>query len=634
MTTATSSTAAIRLAVFDNVNNETKLLAKYMNTVQEGQRLRGNNSLQSPGFTFEDEQEIYTELDYAGLTIQNNPVIKDGFYSVNNAKHLLYSDRSVFEIFNYNSIYVPTESALRHLCAYECDFEHVEVCIFERRKQDVIKHLYNRVSTFTLLPPHTEERNWPYYYTSYFDTSEREFVVDTAFNKFREIVVNKVDSVYSRFDSTHTAMSAWTAVLDNYSSTDHIIKYPYYPLDTSANQLYTWDSASTNLASWTLTSTIPGTATGRFYTLNAKEGIAYLNTAISTYGTAYLGYKAIPAVVYYLDNEHTFYSAQEEKIGRIVDDPKHSSYYFALDHSLSKEIELSLDIPDAVKSGSVWKSIYYNQPWLQINLTLKNKITLDPIPSEKLTITLLNSVGKLQNQVVYTDVDGKAKCYYKPATYSEAFIPVTTSNSTTLVNTRLQYLDTDMSKVYLYGIWKDDPLIGSTTTSTDEYSKAWSSSLLNGRKVIFYHWNTAIYNPVTNTQGAFSPVRPVVSTSTTITYSTAVPLYDATDTSISIGGLSLIGDLKANLQIKYLDQTSNYTLVNQLSREQRGQAEYLGKDYSFGFRVYSSNLSLSDTLDAATYLTINPYNSKYTILFEGGYYKDISNNVDFSYTLV
>lgn len=634
MTTATSSTAAFRVAVFDDVNNEKKSLAKYMSTVQDGQRLRGNNSLQCPGFTFEDEQEVFTELDYAGLTIQNNPVIRDGFYSVNNDKHLLYSDRSVFEIFNFSSTYVPTESALRHLCSYECDFEHVEVSLFERRNQDIVKHLYKRVSTFTLLPTQTQERHWPYYYTSYFDTSEREFVVDTAFAKFKEIVVNKVDSAYSRFESTHTAMSAWTAVLDSYSSTNHVIKYPFYPLDSAVNQLYTWDSASTNLVSWTLTSTIPGAETGRFYTLNDKEGIAYLNTAISTYGTAYLGYKAIPAVIYYLDNEHTFYSAQEEVIGRIVDDPKHSSYYFVLDHSLSKELELSLDIPDATKDGSVWRSIYYNQPWKQINLTLKNKITLDPIPSQKLTITLLNSVGKLQNQTVYTDVDGKAKCYYKPATYSEAFIPVTTSNSTTLVNSRLQYLDTNLSKVYLYGVWKDDPLVGSTSTTTDEHSKAWSTSLLNGRKVIFYHWNTAIYNPVTNTQGAFSPVRPAALASTSLTYDTAVPLYSATDTTIAVGALSLIGDLKANLRIEYFDQTANYTLVNQLSREQRGQAEYLSKDYGFGFRVYSSNLSVADTFDAATYLTINPFNSKYTILFEGGYYKDISNNVDFSYTLV
>lgn len=619
-----SQTSKVVMNIFDNyVEEEDKLrsVEKYLTKIERGNRLRGNSSLRSPGFTFPEVDVQFQEIEFSHEK-EGYPVLKDGKYSLGYQKNLLKSERSVREVFNAESWSSPSEAPYRHRMEFPVDLEYVEVVTYQRHPDGLKKHLYEEVAELSPIPGSTEYLVGGVYNFSELRKDKYEFTVDIYSGQ--EIALNQVETFENLADTSSPIDTEQTSVLGYSEPLDNKVFFEHFPLSTE--QIFTMVGA--DLIQWERTTSF-GTSTDRNYLLYEKEGLAILNPNHEP-DKVWYGYRTLPSVNYYLKNSQKYYEGGEVDLGRAIEKTKQGSFLLCLARERKELLDLKFDLDSANLVAGTIESFYYNQPFQKIQITVINKENQEPVPSVELRIENINKIGTVKNKKIFTDEEGIAEFWYKPPTLSQSFIWAESVDSTSVSNPLFEYLGTDHDETYVFGVWKDDPLMGSTSVNED--GVAWNKK--NGRKVLVYEWNSQVWNPVTNTQGAFSPLRPSDLEGDVLTFDSALPSFDPDDNDQKVGGLAIAGELESLLSITYENHVYELRIKNKFYDQQKGNIEYLGKEYPMGFKLYSENLDVSNTLGGPVYLTVNPFTSEYTILFEGTQYLTISNTIDLGYNII
>lgn len=140
----------------------------------------------------------------------------------------------------------------------------------------------------------------------------------------------------------------------------------------------------------------------------------------------------------------------------------------------------------------------------------------------------------------------------------------------------------------------------------------WDSTLLNGVPVILYSWSTEAQHPITGNVGAYMPIAPELTTTTSIVYSQTFPQPAPDDITSNLGGYMLITPSKVALRAKAVDPYSGelvysntihlvLNLPNYLTGVDRSGALPIPK----GFNLVNSVENVGNGLGGANFLTIN-----------------------------
>jgi hypothetical protein len=117
-----------------------------------------------------------------------------------------------------------------------------------------------------------------------------------------------------------------------------------------------------------------------------------------------------------------------------------------------------------------------------------------------------------------TGINGTAHTYYVPPN-SVSSMGFSVQNSGNVLQLPADANFSNVQDVYTYYILKDDPFIGVPAADTSIGEVEWSSSELNGRKVVLYKWNASAINPISGHFGAYAPIRPAsISSGYILTY--------------------------------------------------------------------------------------------------------------------
>jgi hypothetical protein len=151
----------------------------------------------------------------------------------------------------------------------------------------------------------------------------------------------------------------------------------------------------------------------------------------------------------------------------------------------------------------------------------------------------------------------------------------------------------------------------------------WSTTLLNGRRVIYYKWDATAINPISGHSGAYAPVRPTtVTDGQLLTYADTLTVPDPSASTTNLGAYWVVSDRYVNIRASAFSPRWNKTIYSNDLTLRINIPEYMKGSYisdalldiPFGWRLPDDDYDVASALDGATYISINPVSGPYPIV--------------------
>lgn len=636
------TTGRIKLISHDSHHNEEKFLQGFMDAEEVGQwgRMRFvseedlNHSFVSMSFLGDPRQQLIKSrmVSDAGKYLRETrgqPEILGGWYQLGQHQYLLPGDQSFTEGFNGTSGHIDTLLSQRHKLPEMVDLNRrIVVSCFSRRGAiyQITPQLSFTMTASGLSAWDSENMEWD---LSAADTSVLECVIDNKDLLFNAPPTNYLPIKYPQ--STSTDVYSYKSFLEkqNANPENFALLTDLYPVGTAFN-LY--EDYSTAFHQWTKTSSFSGSenATDKVFVLDRVRGVVHLNPEATEFPRSfYLSYHPEVMVQGHLRSAGEDVHLPREPFARVLDHQV-GSYYYCIKEKDDLAPVLSLTSESMSLTGDTFSGAFYGQPPSLIQGRCFHPVTLKPLPGQTLRISNERGIGKIvgmrgTSMLIQSDPNGEFSFYYQPPSLLQAGVSGWSQTSSSLSLSSSHYFDTSLQDLYLYTVWKDDPLVGRDSTSAIEGEVEWDSVLMNGRHVIVHAYSTGMRNPVTNTAGAWAPVRPVAFTETSLTYATDLP-----GTDNKVAGYWVTGSREALFSIS----GQEFKILNQHTEQSQGNWFSGAFDYPLGWRL-PGLVDPSSVLDGALYFTLNPLFGDHAILFEAGETANYQAGIlDFEFELV
>jgi hypothetical protein len=576
------------------------------------------------------------------------PLFKEGQFQYKNNWYTLASERTVQEAANLTSLVESTETAFRHRFHRQPVPEYGARATVFKRESDLVPRPYidfQLVDEFTTYAGHqtTIYHKGGYIDWSVVDNTVPECMIDKVQASSFELVFNQdltslveVQPYYTPA-SLNERLPYLSTCIPTASSTKYLTEY--FPVRSSNFNFYTYDG--TNVAQWTATSTFDAAGPSDLvYILNPSMGEIVTNTNLSSFpGEPLCEFEAVPLVEYRLPtDEGDYYSAQESGLARITTNIDRGSVIYALrDPEIFNNLAIQVEIPSLFTSDNTqWTNSFYGDSVHKIVFTVVDTTTSEVVAGVPLKITKESGIGQLlginANVTLYTDENGEAFTYFLPPMLGES---IGLKDVTRGIDPKELVLDGGLTahhfenipkEIYLYGIYKDDPLLGRIDDPTNfPGTVIWDPVAKNGRKRVLYEYDPLATHPIYDTLGAFAPVRPLFVTSDRFVFANDLPLDEPLNDSNNLGGYFVAGPRRTNCSVEVdidvlgISTTSsvkkNFNIITGLSSFAKGHYVVGNVRYPYGWRL-PGNINPSSQLGGTLYLTINPVAGTADILFE------------------
>lgn len=620
------TTGRVKLISHDSHHNEEKFLQGFMDSEEVAQwgRMRFvseedlNHSFVSMDFLGDPRQRLIKSrmLSDAGKFLRETrgqPEILGGWYQLGEHQYLLPGDQSFSQVFNGASHHADSLLSQRHALPEMIDLnKRLMVSCFSRDKgmaYQIMPQLFLTMTASGLSAWDSENMEWN---LSAADTSVLECVIDNRDLLFNAPPQNYLPIKYPQSTSTDTYLYKAFLEEKNANTEDFMLLTDCYPVST-AFDLY--EDYSTAFQQWTKTSSFSGSenATDRVFVLDQVRGIVHLNPEATEFPRSfYLSYHPQVMVQGHLRSAGEDVHLPREPFARVLDHQV-GSYYYCIKEKDELNPVISLSSEDLILDGDKFSGAFYGQAPALIHGRCFHPTTLEPLPGYSLSITNQRGIGKIVGMrgtslQIQSDPNGEFSFHYQPPSLLQAGVSGWAQTSSSLNLSSSHYFDTSLRDLYLYAVWKDDPLVGRDSTSAIEGEVEWNSVLMNGRHVIVYDYSTSMRNPVTNTNGAWAPVRPVSFSETSLTYATDLP-----GTDNKVAGYWVTGSRESLFSI----DGQEFKVLNQHTEQSQGNWFSGAFDYPLGWRL-PGLVDPSSVLDGALYFTLNPLFGEHAILFEAG----------------
>lgn len=620
MTTAIESTHAVMAFVYDPSVDTSGVRQSFWESptyVPGEHRLRSEESLRSVGFSFLENKRTDLGASYKvdplvtrpsanpaeiDLRWGAPPQIEDGIYVLKDQRQLLPSSHTVKEKLNNSGVF--TIGAWHHRSEYPFDPSKVDVRLLSRIEDDIV---YEAVSEFSLLPGETAYRNANVIDFSKINGYKPQFKpCPLAPNQELELTqfVTKESLIEANPTSTEYWNHAWkTSVRDGTR-----VEFPFYPLETA--EIFSFSGGS--LQAWTATTDNSFGNGDRLYWLDDLDGKAYLNPGASLPSEVILGWRAVPRVHYALEHRwRGFYDAVEAPLGRVVEDVRRGSYFLTLSPESTAGEEVLFGIEGGTSHVGHWRQVYFSDTSTPCSIRVMEQGSQEGKANVPVQIRLLGKGKVIGSTNGYTDDEGWMRFRLQPPSYKDGFVYFDGTGSS--ITTTAFAESTSTSQQYIYSIWQNDPIVG---TSIDRM-----------RKVILHTYSTNYYDPVTNSTGAFHPLHPVAISGTHIALEEVLP------SNAWIHSFAALGPVFLPIEISTPQSTTTERILCTFRPSQEGDVLIGGQKYPMGWRIPAPPLyaEWANTLDAALYFTVNPYSGEHTILFSGGTARTLADGFGLSY---
>lgn len=591
------------------------------------------------------------------------PLFHEGEYLFKNNFYNIMSGRTIQEGFNGTSIVETSRNDYRHVFADSIDKqENVSAFIYKREQNQAPRPYisFDFVNEFSIY----SGTSAPLYSNgqlnySILDTSVYEIMLDTIQSNDSEVIFNQPpDQILevgpdfvsgSIIDYPNTLEDL---ILTNDSNT---FMTTYFPVKESSLQLYSYNG--TTLTQWTATNSFDAvTSSDQVYIVNNNYGEVILNTQTSSFSEVFkASYTAIPMMEYKVNTEYgKSYEAKEVDLNRITTlSDKGSVIYNFKDIEVFENLRINVSIDELATTDQItWTNSIYGKKRYKIVIKVVDNITNNPVANVPLKFSEIKGIGKLLgyevDRVFYTDFNGEAAMYFQPPMLNDqaGLKDVTRNGGNPKVldltgSLTEHYFENIPSEIYLYGIYKDDPLIGITNPGEDAIQ--WDPDLKNGRKLVLYELSATARHPIYNSAGAFVPIRPAYVTSSTFVFNTDLIQDESSNDANRLGGYFLAGPRKTSFTVEVATQSisknfvsnvsRNFYIITKLSDAAKGVYVNSSLTFPFGWRLPGS-IDPSSQLGGALFVTINPVAGTANLLFESTTQKYFSSELPLKVTIV
>lgn len=577
------------------------------------------------------------------------PLFHEGQFQFKNNWYTLTSERTIQEVANLTSQVNSTETAFRHRFSKLPDSQFGARSTIFKREEDQVPTPYIDFQLVNEFTPFAGHLSTIYHKGSYIDWDVVDATVEESM--IDEVEAGNWELVFNQDLTTMPAAKPYyTPVSLNerlpylstcFSSNDsNVYLTEYFPVNSNTFNFYTYDG--TNVTQWTSTSTLDAAGPSDLvYKLNPSYGEVVANPNLTTFpGEPLAEFESLPLVEYRISsNQGDYYSAQEASLARLITNVDRGSVIYALrDPEIFENISINIEIETLnTLDNTNWINSFYGDSTHKILFTVIDSVTNDPVAGVPLKVSLESGIGQLlgieDDVVLYTDENGEAFSYFLPPMLGDSIgIKTVTRGGTTneLILTgglTEHFFEPVPSEIYLYGIYKDDPLVGRIDDPGNfEGTIVWDNTLKNGVKRLLYEYDSNTRHPIFDTLGAFVPLRPIQVDSDKFIFLNALPLDEASNDSNNLGGYFIAGPRRTNLSVQVdLDTLGississtvkrDFSIVTGLSGTAKGDYVVNNLRYPFGWRL-PGNIDPASQLGGALYLTINPVAGTANILFE------------------
>lgn len=629
----------IKLFLFDKYNKSNVFFEKYGNeTVEiENDPLVENKEVEEGFFITKEDLNIGLN-DFRNLSLVSfkrdlitnfsYPVIYGDSFILEDKEFTLFGNQYDVSLFGHNSDYFPFETSRRHIIDTNLNHVNKLYCFQFNHRNNTIE-FFSRVDQFSTVKSNDEvdygtsghKWNW-----ATVDTSIPEFIIDYRFTEGKEICFNQpLDNFLKSIgpDFTSTEINDYRNFLEKPIQDDKDFHVRWIPKAPCKDLRVFEILNSTELIEWTATAFegLSLSTSDRYFNLENKIGRLCLNSSFSTsIGEILISYKESIAVALANDFTKNLYDASELKLGR-VNDGNVGSYYLGLQDSKIESFSIDLKIDDTESDGNSFNYLYYGDRPSEIEVKISDGASQLPVVGEEVEIKIRNGLGKIIGEDVnktikgFTDNSGYFRAFIQPPKLGNecGVSNISKLDSTTLVLNNGNYFDLNKGDIYTYLISKDDPFTGRDGTNIQDQDILWSDSLLNGRKIILYSYDSI--------SGDFKTVQPTAFDSTSFTYPSSLVEVNSTDTSIQYGGYFITGPQYIEMEVALVNNKrwTNKSLFKILCKHRnqaQGNISYGGNGYELGWKLLSNGINLSNQIGGALYLTLNPLSGNHTIIFE------------------
>jgi hypothetical protein len=370
------------------------------------------------------------------------------------------------------------------------------------------------------------------FYWSNVDTTKREFV-----SYVREDYVNLL---FNQFAVEEVTSLATPTALDDFNDFEYLgtsdgsdgqkFETTRFPVSNDSYlKVYLVDTTGLSWTSYTIVDIFTGPNQVRFdydlgiLTFGSSSGVTSpppSNEAI------YIAYRAVPRIEY----EEDGYSDVSYAVSADVS-PLNQSLNKGFITLARAELDISSIVLETTKPsyGAVvgtYGPIYVGADTATLLATVYSS-SGEVVPNVEVTFYFETSPsfggigGSTTSTQRITGFDGIARTYYVPPVSVESMgYDVTTVDPGNILTLPNDANFSNVQDVYTYHVLKDDPVTGIAGADTTIGEVEWSSTELNGRRVIFYKWDASSINPISGHFGAYRPVRPTsITTGNILTYS-------------------------------------------------------------------------------------------------------------------
>jgi len=599
------------------------------------------------------------------------PVLESFTYTFNNNDYFLNSNLVQNEVFNFTTVISSESTSLRHRLGLDVDLAYP---IFLRNYKRTAKNVRPYIEWEFSSELETYGTNQLYddnnlIQTSFLNTTVNTFMVDNFISTNREIIVNKSPQdlmlhlyVGPRFSSgtTYDYKPVLEELRLSIDSTRLLTEF--FPTTTD---FILYEESGTQFLEWTAVNDFSASLPNdKHYILNNGQGEVIINQSETGFvGKLFCSYTSMPRVEYVPKNTlaQPAYEAKETIESRHINSPEEGSFIYSIEDTDNyADVTLVVSSEDLSYSNPYWQGIYYGDPPVLIKIQALNIKTNLPVSDLPLKIKGLFGLGKVLGSrndeiTLTTDKDGYVEFYFKPPSPSQNSVGTTSVEKALGTDNRLKIVDknyynfaNDNNALFLYGIYKDDPLLGRIEGTNDaEEMVVWDSFSLNGRRRILYNYSTSAINPIDNSTGAYIPVLPSYIGRDSVVFSTSLPEYNATDTSNMLGGLWLVGDRFEQFDVE-INPTSKNDLPSFKKRKidksfqvkvsfdskDKGYVSEGGSYKAFGWKLDSTSSTSATRLGGPLFLSLNYLSGDYDILYGGGTASYPVPSLDLSFEVV
>jgi hypothetical protein len=530
------------------------------------------------------------------------PVIHNGNLNIWRDSTYFFSDDSVIDILDASSIDSGGRSI--HILSKNLRPQSPILATIYRRDVDNEylpwrNYTGREVFTGTLDSNGDEQltRDGDTFYWSNVDTTKREFVpyvrddyVNILFNQF---VVEQITSVSA------------PVVLDDFNdleylgtsdgSDDQTFTTSKFPLSNDAFlKIYLVDTTTLSWVSYTIVTQFTGVNQVKvdydlgILTFGTSSGL----TAPPTLGhSVYIAYRAVPRIEYEEDGFREVSYVGEADISPLNQSMNKGFITLARTELDINSITLETTKPSYPGITNAYGPVYIGSDFASLLATVYSS-SGEVIPNAEVTFYFETSPsfgglsGGFSSIQRRTGFNGIAKTYYVPPVSIESIgFYVTSVDPGNILTLPGNANFSNVQDVYTYYVLKDDPTIGIAAADTSKGEVEWSSTSLNGRKVIFYKWDSTSINPISGHSGAYRPVRPLtITTGNVLTYSDTLETPDIN----GLGSAANVGFITSSLLGSVTDSIKVWT-VNEWN----------------GCVIYSSSLNEYKRIVSNTATTIN-----------------------------